>query len=304
MIGKFSLCTLMLFGSLSLSAQDTYTLEATKDTYINSVIPNKTQGHVQSMIAAGWTYQGRYGKGRSLIGFSLDQLPENSKIISAKIELYYDYSAHHAGHSKNGLNSARLYVVNDDWNENTTWNTQPSFEKDQFAPIPASGAHTKDYSIDVTELVQNQMKSDDEISFLLKLNSERTYRSLVFASKEHEDSKVHPKLIITCESIQTPEPELTCYDNVTIPNVFTPNADNFNDEFEIRVQCEPTSFEINIYNRWGELVYSSTDKDFSWDGKDKDGNLVKTGTYFYSISYSDKQADYEPRNGYLSIFGS
>ena len=56
--------------------------------------------------------------------------------------------------------------------------------------------------------------------------------------------------------------------NYSAPNAFSPNGDGNNDEFCIKglSNCI-SSFEISIYNRWGEMIYSSTESDFCWDGK-------------------------------------
>jgi gliding motility-associated-like protein len=56
--------------------------------------------------------------------------------------------------------------------------------------------------------------------------------------------------------------------NYSAPNAFSPNGDGNNDEFCIKGLSNCIiSFEISIYNRWGEIVYSSTEADFCWDGK-------------------------------------
>ncbi len=56
--------------------------------------------------------------------------------------------------------------------------------------------------------------------------------------------------------------------NYSAPNAFSPNGDGKNDEFCIKGLSNCIlSFEISIYNRWGELIYSSNDAQFCWDGK-------------------------------------
>lgn len=57
-------------------------------------------------------------------------------------------------------------------------------------------------------------------------------------------------------------------ENVFIPNAFTPNGDNVNDQARVRSRFADllTEFEWIIYNRWGQPVYTSTDINESWDG--------------------------------------
>lgn len=72
-----------------------------------------------------------------------------------------------------------------------------------------------------------------------------------------------------------------------IPNIFSPNNDGFNDEFNIGLgQLE--NFSIMIYDRWGNLVYSSIDDTrVSWDGT-YNGNYAAIGVYAYVLSYKNR----------------
>jgi gliding motility-associated-like protein len=71
-------------------------------------------------------------------------------------------------------------------------------------------------------------------------------------------------------------------------NIFTPNQDGVNDYFELPNLppdiCLSLFSDIRIFNRWGEEVYKSTDRQFKWDGRQ-----VTDGIYFYVITYSDKK---------------
>ncbi len=77
-----------------------------------------------------------------------------------------------------------------------------------------------------------------------------------------------------------------CRDNCIyfeLPNVFTPNNDNWNNTF---VPCpEPQyvkSIKFDVYNRWGGLIRTIVDDPkINWEGLDKDGNEVPAGYYFY-----------------------
>ena len=69
-----------------------------------------------------------------------------------------------------------------------------------------------------------------------------------------------------------------------IPNVFTPNGDTKNDEFQIQcLECYAGS-DLRITNRWGNEVYSSTDYTGQWDGEG-----CPDGTYYYQFDRSDGQ---------------
>ncbi len=68
------------------------------------------------------------------------------------------------------------------------------------------------------------------------------------------------------------------------PNAFSPNGDNKSDVFRIAIlpidNCQDQFESVQIYNRWGEQVFESTQRDFAWDGKDH-----PAGVYFYIIQY-------------------
>lgn len=68
-----------------------------------------------------------------------------------------------------------------------------------------------------------------------------------------------------------------------IPSAFTPNQDGVNDVF--RVFGDASSYQIKIFNRWGELVYTSNDIRQGWDGRYR-GKLASADVYTYLINYT------------------
>lgn len=87
---------------------------------------------------------------------------------------------------------------------------------------------------------------------------------------------------------------------ITVPNVFTPNGDRTNDLFKV-TGVNITSYECVVYNRWGKLVFSSSDLANAWDGK-INGNPADEGTYFYIIKASGAVGDPIKKEGYVSVF--
>ena len=88
----------------------------------------------------------------------------------------------------------------------------------------------------------------------------------------------------TIMSYVTVKPDYTLY----IPNAFTPNKpDGHNDKFHISgINLPDEDFNIRIYNRFGTLVFSSSNPAFEWDGK-LNGELLPQGTYVYRLYYRD-----------------
>lgn len=77
---------------------------------------------------------------------------------------------------------------------------------------------------------------------------------------------------------------IVCVDNCPnyeLPNAFTPNGDGFNDLFIPSPYCFIESVEMLIYNRWGELVFSTKDPNLNWNGENLRGKPLPAGTYHY-----------------------
>ncbi|HYG15955.1 MAG TPA: gliding motility-associated C-terminal domain-containing protein, partial [Bacteroidia bacterium] len=71
---------------------------------------------------------------------------------------------------------------------------------------------------------------------------------------------------------------------IWVPNAFTPNGDGLNNKFLI-VTGSIKTFQIDIYNRWGEFLFTSNDVDVSWDGTFK-GEPCQEGVYIYKLRYT------------------
>ena len=69
------------------------------------------------------------------------------------------------------------------------------------------------------------------------------------------------------------------------PTAFSPDGDGINDYFNI-VGQGLTDYIIEIYNRWGQMVFKSTTLDNQWDGKFQQKNSPP-GTYVYKIKTTD-----------------
>jgi gliding motility-associated-like protein len=68
-----------------------------------------------------------------------------------------------------------------------------------------------------------------------------------------------------------------------LPNVFTPNADGFNDLFRPFPYRFVSSIDMVIYNRWGIPVFTTTNRDVLWDGKDQESKMeLPDGVYYYT----------------------
>ena len=95
-----------------------------------------------------------------------------------------------------------------------------------------------------------------------------------------------------------------CEHPLLLPNAFTPNGDGLNDFFEIPEgslgQVQDDDFQIYIYNRWGELVFSSENKYFRWDGSCR-GQVYHDNIYTYIIFYRNINNAPRKTNGSITV---
>ena len=105
---------------------------------------------------------------------------------------------------------------------------------------------------------------------------------------------------------------IVCVDNCSdynLPNAFTPNGDGFNDLF---TPILPYRFidrvDMQIFDRWGNLVFTTTDPMLNWDGVDgSTGKDAAEGVYYYTctvyeITVSGVQPFPEPKKGYIHLY--
>jgi gliding motility-associated-like protein len=88
---------------------------------------------------------------------------------------------------------------------------------------------------------------------------------------------------------------------LVIGNAFTPNGDGINDKFAIDLPGAVISkFSLEVYDRWGKLVYESADYKNDWDGKDLNNKMLPFETYYYILKYNNRYS----WNGYITILKS
>ena len=86
---------------------------------------------------------------------------------------------------------------------------------------------------------------------------------------------------------------------VFLPNSFTPNNDGLNDIF-LAKGLFIEEFSMEIYSRWGELLFRSEDLDEGWDGVYK-GSLVPDGSYVYQVTAIDPQGRAVNKSGAVNV---
>jgi len=103
-----------------------------------------------------------------------------------------------------------------------------------------------------------------------------------------------------------------CRDSVTdtihvieliyVPNVFTPNGDGQNDVFHVTAESIK-KYSIEIFNRWGERVFTASSPNVDWDGRSEGGVKESDGIYYYIILATDFAGKNFKYDGYVQLIG-
>lgn len=180
-----------------------------KDALIADCVPcgyfNSNYGVGEELNSLAWTNNGEISNHRALLEFDLRMFPPGSIITSATLTLYYNPTSSNASglHSTlSGSNESHIFQVTDYWDESTvSWATMPAFNTAISASLASSSTGTEDYNVDVTTLVQEMVNSpQSNFGMILMLDDESAFRCLLFASSDHPNASLHPKLVVNYDS--------------------------------------------------------------------------------------------------------
>ncbi|NRT15779.1 gliding motility-associated-like protein [Flavobacterium sp. 28A] len=154
-------------------------------------------------------------------------------------------------------------------------------------------------AIGVTTLVYfDALNGGSELSLLDPLEDKKTYYAFTFLSTTG------------CYSSNALAVEVSLYDcdavkyDFFIPDGFSPNGDMVNDTFNIpNIDLIFPNFTLEIYNRYGNLMFSGNKSKPSWDGKNSDHSTIDgiapNGVYFYVINFNKDNT--KPKQGRLYL---
>ena len=152
-----------------------------------------------------------------------------------------------------------------------------------------------EYDLHFTETIPEGTAYDRHGIFLhesLLEGGDRIDTSITYQSEFGCDSIIHV-------SIQVAVADIAIY----LPNAITPSkSDGLNDVFSLpeKIQNQIADFEIMIFNRWGEMVFYSTNKGFQWNGEYK-GKTFHDNVYQYVIHYSNPFGKMFTKKGTITV---
>lgn len=92
----------------------------------------------------------------------------------------------------------------------------------------------------------------------------------------------------------------TGYKGIFIPTGFSPNDDHNNDILFVFSGKDVVSFQVNIYDRWGNLVFQTSEKTKGWDGTYK-GKKADIGVYAYQLQVKFKDGSEQTKGGDITL---
>ncbi len=173
------------------------TLIPSQTGLVNSDYPTTNYFHHPDFIALAWSS----AVFRSLIQFDFSVIPSNAAIDSSFLSLFWHPSGSgNAGHS--GTNASYLQRVTSLWASNSvSWNNQPTISTTNEVSLSTSTLSNQNYpNINVLPLIQDMMSFGNN-GILLRLQSETSAKSMLFASLYNSDSTKLPKLKVCYHQI-------------------------------------------------------------------------------------------------------
>jgi len=208
-----SLMALALMGASQAQTRNTLIMKPGANCGFDAVIrtntvaalnwDNTNYGNSPEIDAVAWTWYasgGGPGTVRSLINFrDLSLIPTGATVVSATLRLY---AVPAPSIANSGTNDCWVQRVTSTWTETgVTWTNQPTATATNQVAIPGSTSTTYNVALNVTAMVQDMVNltPTNRFGFRILLQTEATYRSMVFASSDHATAALWPELEVVYE---------------------------------------------------------------------------------------------------------
>jgi gliding motility-associated-like protein len=137
--------------------------------------------------------------------------------------------------------------------------------------------------------------SDGSTDNTLKVNKTGVYSIEV---KDANNCKASDSMVVNYRSCHTVDQVLAA------PNAFTPNGDGLNDLFRPKIPGTITGYRLAIYNRWGQMLFETRDRNKAWNGGPADmqgtsntSSNISSNTYTWVCEYADESGKKIIRKG-------
>ncbi len=138
--------------------------------------------------------------------------------------------------------------------------------------------------------------SSGSISQSWTIENNGFYSDSILKHAFHEPG-IYPILLTVVNSfgcIDTASASVEVIEGMQFPNTFSPNGDGVNDELFL-MNSGIQEYGLQIFDRWGTLIFETQSSKLSWDGKTSSGEKAPAGTYFLVLSAKTSKTVYEKR---------
>ncbi len=168
----------------------------------------------------------------------------------------------------------------------------------RFIPPPTVKAGDTVYTIKGKPTVLTPVVSDSNVHYLwspnFDINNDTLKNPTIIAQ---QDIIYSLKVTDVRGCISEDQVVVKVLNELNVPNAFTPNGDGINDTWAIKDLNKYPEVTVDIFTRYGQLVFHSNGYGKAWDGT-SNGVLMPTGVYYYVINTRFKQLRF---SGYVTI---
>jgi len=226
----FTIGLLFTLGTALFS--QTYTVELRPDAangqdamiFERSDTYTRNYSRAMSMQISEWKGKKELYQQHQVLNFDLSDLPTDMVVKSAKLSLYFNpdnTDGRGAGHYGDVPTELMIHSIADPWDaETVNWDNRPAYTIDSKILLPGHTRKDQDYEdIDVTGIVSD-MASGTSYGFYLQLAGDEPLQILKFASSNHTNERLHPRLTITFTS-----ENYAGIPNVALPEIYPKTND-------------------------------------------------------------------------------
>ncbi len=189
-----------------------------------------------------------------------------------------------------------------DLDENVSGFAQPEESITQIVPPPSSVSNLN-LSVNPFFLVSGIITPEDNISNINNndasgwVNWTGTLMNVNF--RYNRPGELYG-LIIDSIYFDCPSCIGDCASEIEMPNVYSPNSDETNDQFLPITYKNIKSANLIIVNRWGNIIFNGSNLFSGWDGT-SNGNECTEGVYFWKIEYEDFNSNKFNTHGFIHL---
>jgi gliding motility-associated-like protein len=175
---------------------------------------------------------------------------------------------------------------------------EPPIADFTFSPDKSTSMDSKVYFTNTSQFVDGYEWRFGDGNFTFEENPEYTYQDTGFF-----DVTFIGYHRLGCSDTITKIVDVIPISSLHSPNAFTPNNDGLNDSFEPKgIFRGITDYKLNIWNRWGGLIFESEDIEIGWNGEmNNAGTPLPQGIYVYQLSYTEPRGKVVNQKGHLTL---